>query len=387
MLALVQSEPTSYLSHLAGAEVGPGEYLLQLPSYLIGGRAGIIIFQISLSVLSTVCLYEATAILLPWNRAPFICALIYSLLPQSIVFPHQFTTEAVATPFCTFFLYLMARSLRQNRLPAALWGGLCYGIAIFVRPSLALALPALLLLPILYSSRQRQVATVRGVAICAVASLPLALWVAAFTGTTGRIGYTSGVANLGWNLRSKVFLVYAENGWAEPPELARFLEYAQLYADTGGGISVPRYLELVSEHPVSFAKDAVISLGQVLWRGNVTKLFIDYLRIAADQKIKDLPKNVLGAGNTGALLDAMRGNVGFISILLLEAVFSLANICFVFIGVGFLLFALARPQKVSSKIGSVAFQSMLIIASILFGVIASSEIVDAAQAGPEGPSA
>jgi 4-amino-4-deoxy-L-arabinose transferase-like glycosyltransferase len=384
MLALVQSEPTSYLSHLAGAEVGPGEYLLQLPSYLIGGCAGIIIFQILLSVLSTICLYETIAILLPWNRAPFICALIYLLIPQNIVFPHQFTTEAVATPFCAFFLYLMARSLRQSRLPAALWGAICYGISIFVRPSLALALPALLLLPILYSSRQRQVATVRAVAICAVASLPLALWVAAFTGTTGQIGYTSGVANLGWNLRSKVFLVYAENGWTEPPELARFLAYAQLYDDTGG-ISVPRYLEIVSEHPVAFAKDAVISLGQTLGRGNVTKFFIDYLRISADQKIKDLPKNVLGAGNIGALLDAMRGNVGFISILLLEAVFSLANICFVLIAVGFLLFALARPQKVSSRIGSVAFQSMLIIASILFGVIASSEIADAAQARLRNP--
>jgi hypothetical protein len=134
-----------------------------------------------------------------------------------------------------------------------------------------------------------------------------------------------------------------------------------------------------------FDRRTVISLGQVLGRGNVTKLFIDYLRIAADQKIKDFPKNVLGAGNTGALLDAMRGNVGFISILLLEAVASLANICFVFIAVGFLLFALARPQKVSSKIGSVAFQCMLIIASILFGVIASSEIVDAAQARLRNP--
>jgi 4-amino-4-deoxy-L-arabinose transferase-like glycosyltransferase len=384
LVGLVQTKPVSYLSYLVEAEVGPGEYIFQLPGYLAGGAAGIIVFQILLSLLAAGCVFKATAILLPWKPAPFICGLLYVLIPQNIVFPHQFVTEAVSTPLCVFFLCLEICSLRRNRLSLALWGGLCFGLAIFVRPSLAIALPPLLLLPTLYSSGHWRKAATRATAICIVASLPMALWVAAFADATGKFGYTSGVANLGWNLRSKVFIVHAGNGLAQPPELERFSNYDQLYNDTAG-ISVARYLQIVSEHPLLFTKDALVSVGAVLGRGNITKFFVDYLGIARDKNIKKLPMAVLGGGDTAALLTALRGNMDVITMLLLEAVFSAVSLCFIVIAVTFLLFSLIRPRKVTEQIGTVAFRSMLPIASILVAVIASSEIVDAAQARLRNP--
>ncbi len=385
MFALMHATPADYLSVMANAPIGPGEYLFQLPLYVAGGAGAVILFQIVLSVLSIVCVCQIAAMLVPWRRAALVCGLVYALLPQNLVFPHQFVTEAIATPCTVFFLYFLVWSLRDNRLTLALVGALFYGLAIFVRPSLVLALPCLVVLPVLYASGSRRATAIRYSAIGAVAFLPLAVWIAAFTVTTGKFGYTSGVANLAWNLRTKIYIVYERNNIADrPPEVAKVTDYLQFSTDYGG-VSTQRFLAIAAQHPVMFVHDAVMSSAVVLGRGNLTKLMIDYFGTAKDTNIKRLPRVFL-RGDMTVLAEMVKGNLGSIVVLIAEMIFSAVTAGVVFISVGFLLFALVQPSKVMDRLGVSSFSFVLTAGAILFAVVASGIIVDEAQARLRNPA-
>jgi 4-amino-4-deoxy-L-arabinose transferase-like glycosyltransferase len=369
---------------MANGAIGPGEYLFQLPLYVAGGAGAVILFQIILSVFSIVCVYQIAAMLLPWRRAALVCGLVYALLPQNLVFPHQFVTEAIATPCTVFFLYFLVRSLRDNRLTLALVGALFYGLAIFVRPSLVLALPLLVVLPVLYASGSRRAAAIGCSAIGAMAFLPLAIWIAAFTVTTGKFGYTSGVANLAWNLRSKIYLVYYRNNITDlPPEVAKFNGYSQFYTDHGG-VSTQRFLAIAAQHPIMFVRDAVMNSAIVLGRGNLTKLMIDYFGIAKDTNIKTLPR--VFRGEMAVLAETIRSNIDSIVVLVAEMIFSVVTASVVFVSVGFLFFALVQPSKVMDRLGVPSFFFVLTAGTILFAVVASGLIVDQAQARLRNPA-
>jgi hypothetical protein len=385
MFALMHANPADYLSVMANGAIGPGEYLLQLPLYVAGGAGAVILFQIILSVFSIVCVYQIAAMLLPWRRAALVCGLVYALLPQNLVFPHQFVTEAIATPCTVFFLYFLVRSLRDNRLTLALVGALFYGLAIFVRPSLVLALPLLVVLPVLYASGSRRATAIGCSAIGAMAFLPLAIWIAAFTVTTGKFGYTSGIANLAWNLRGKVYVVYHRNNITDlPPEVAKFTDYPQFYTDLGG-ISTQRFLAIAAQHPVMFVHDAVMNSAIVLGRGNLTKLMIDYFGIAKDTNIKTLPRAFL-RGDMTVLAETIGSNLDSIVVLVAEMIFSAVTAGVVFVSVGFLLFALVQSSKVMDRLGVPSFFFVLTAGAILFAVVASGMIVDEAQARLRNPA-
>ncbi|RYG35869.1 MAG: hypothetical protein EON93_05955 [Burkholderiales bacterium] len=147
---MLKAPAGEWLKAAVNATVVPGEYLFQIPVYLIAGTGGVVLLQVVLTVLSVGCVAAIGRNLFSWRFAGLAAALVYMLVPQNIVYPHQFVTEAISTPFCVFFLYFMVRYLKQGTWTLALYAGLCLGIAIFSRPSLALVIVGLTGLCLLY---------------------------------------------------------------------------------------------------------------------------------------------------------------------------------------------------------------------------------------------
>ena len=268
MTGVLNAPSGDHLSAAAAAAVAPGEYLLQLPFYLIGGPAAVILFQILLALAAARCVWRIADNLFG-PRLATAATLIFALLPQSLVFPHQFVTETAVAAFCIFFVSASLDFLKAPRWPQALWAGLWLGLAIFIRPSFAVILPLLPALFLIFRARGLGARLGGGLAMAALALAPLMLWTAAFTATTGQIGYTSGVANLDWNLRSRVYLVQSRNGLPLAPEVAQYQAYEELYGDAGG-IGVARFFEIAAETPGPFIRSAVIDEAIVFGRANLT---------------------------------------------------------------------------------------------------------------------
>jgi 4-amino-4-deoxy-L-arabinose transferase-like glycosyltransferase len=382
--AFLQAERGHVLATLASGSVGPGEFLLIWPSYVLGGAPGIVLFQIALFLLSVYFVCAIAQRVFPWPSAALICGTVYVLLPQNIVFTHQLVTEAIATPLTVAFLYCYTLTSGDRRWRYAIAGGLALGLAIFVRPSLAFILPPFVVLHLLYR-RSLRPGVLRGVmAIAAVALIPMMIWVAAFTLTTGKFGYTGGVANLGWNLRSKVFLVYSRNGLEKPPEVQAFQRYDDLYGDLGG-ISTVRFLEIASDRPLLFVKAAATDAIIIAARGNVSKVLVDYLGIARNREVKNW-RDTWSEGGVAGLLTWMRESKALFLLLGSEAIASIVTGLSVGCSICFLLYALARARSVSATIGAETFGLVLTIAAVLCAAFVSGQLVDQAQARLRHPA-
>ncbi len=247
MRGVLSAEHGDYLAAAAAAAVAPGEYLLQGPFYLIGGPAAVVLFPIGPALAATLCVWRIAGDLFGAKLAT-AATLIYVVLPQSLVFPHQFVTETAVGASCVFFVAAALRFLKSHRLPDAMIAGAWLGLAIFIRPSFAVILPALFALFLVFKLKDARAMLAGAMAMAAIAIAPLMLWTAAYSATTGQVGYTSGVANLGWNLRSRVYLVQSRNGLPLAPEVASYQAYEELYGDSGG-ISIGRFLEIDAETP------------------------------------------------------------------------------------------------------------------------------------------
>jgi Dolichyl-phosphate-mannose-protein mannosyltransferase len=266
----------------------PGEYLFVLGPYLAFGIAGVIMFQIALSVASAAATARLGAELLPFRFSALITGLLYTLIPQNLVYPHQLVTEAIATPLCVGWLYFTYQGLMRSSRGSLIVAGLLLGIAIFVRPSLFAIILTFPLLA-LFIRRLRFLLTNKWIyAMLAVAAAPLLTWTAIFTTYSGHLGYTNGIATLSWNLRDKARAVELANDIPPSASLASDRAGISLrearYLDDSGGISLREFGQIALEHPVPFLKEFVLDAVVVFGRGNTTKFTVDYLGIERDQK-------------------------------------------------------------------------------------------------------
>ncbi len=373
------SPPRSLFDFIVHAKVAPGEYIFQLPFYMAAGKAGVVAFQTVLNLVAVACLYYAANVLFCSPSASLIIAFVYLCLPQNLVYPHEFVTEAVATPLTTVFVFLIVLSTSRSRVLYALLGAVIYGVAIFVRPSLVFALPCLWLLN-LFTTRPTITGVSRASFLCGIALLPIVLWATLFSLDTGKLGYTNGVANLSWNLRSKVYLIFSRNGIEQPPELDTFASYEDLYDDYNG-ISVKRYLQLVAPHPRSIIIDSIISTAIAFGRGNVTKILVDYLGVSQGKSIKHLPRSF----QEGHFISSLRGSADVIITLTLEAIASVATSVVVVTASGFAACSLCI-RRVRLGLQQPALQAVIVSASLLFAVLLSSNLVDEAQGRLRNPA-
>lgn len=259
----------------------------------------------------------------------------------------------------------------------AFLAGLMLGVAIFVRPPLLLIAPALLAVHVLYR-RYFWSGALRAAALLACfALLPMAIWTAAFTSHTGHFGYTSGVANFGWNLRSKVFLVHERNSLEQPEALKQFHSYGDLYS-VSGGISVGQFLVHASEHPLLFAEAAVSDALIFFARGDASKVLVDYLGLGGNASFKDWRVMWSESGPAG-LIEWGLSNIQVTSVVAAEAVLSLLTLVSTLAAVVFCCWCLVRPREVADVIGEDNFALVLMLTALLAAVFCSAQVVDQAQ--------
>jgi Dolichyl-phosphate-mannose-protein mannosyltransferase len=378
-IALTQfaaSLPVSPLDALTNSPVAPAEFLFQFTAYEIGGQTGIIVMQIALFLTSLWALGKTALILLRSRAAMLTVGAIYTLLPQNLAFTHQLVTEAIATPLVVLSSYFYLRYFCQRQFSHLMASGISLGLAILVRPTLALALLPFALLH--FAFRKFVFPWRAALAICVVAAIPLLVWITAFSVHAGKFGYTSGTATLGWNLRSKVFFVYSRNGLEKPPEIAKFDKYSDTWSDNGG-ISVGRYLQLVKPYPMLFIKSSVVDLLQ-LARGNVSKLLVDYFDVVGDRHdhVKEWRSLLAEKGLLGLIADLSR-NISTLLLAVAEVLASLVTVAGITAVALLVLISLVRSNTVVKILGHAAFGIILFQASVFFAVLVSTQIVDQAQ--------
>jgi hypothetical protein len=386
MLYVVHAPLGDWLSFMAQSGVVPGEYLLQIPAYLLGGIPAVIGFQVAMTIGSVLAVAEMAKVLFRWTPAPWVAGVIYLILPDNLVFPHQFVTEAVAAPMAVGFMALMMRltdNAMKQVLATAAAAGLCLGLAIFSRPSLAVALPALGCLYVLY---QRTIAIrpiTMGV-VCAVAVAPLLIWTVLFTASSGHIGYTNGVATLGWNLRSKVYIEEQAGDFPKSPEVSKFTSYANM-SDDHGGIGVVRFFQIEAKHPSSYLNGLTADLVTVMVKADTTKMTVDYLGLNHGQDVKAW-REVLDSQGLAGLRTWATSNHVVLFISLVELVGSAMTSTIAMLSLGSLTIGLVRPKAVSAEAGPRAMSLLLSTGALLAAVLASAVMVDRAQARLRHPA-
>ena len=384
LTAFQSASPGHVLDTMVSLPVAAGEYLLPYPAYALGGRAGIVIFQIALFLLSLLCVCLMARRLFRWRPAAAVCGVVYLLLPHNLAFTHQLVTEAFVTPFMVFFAYFYFAYLRTPQSWLVVLAGFCLGVAIFSRPAFAIVAPAVLALHLVYFRYAPKGGLRASLIVLVVAALPLGAWAAVFTAKTGAFGYTAGVVSLGWNLRSKVFLVHTRNGIDLPPEVARFKAYGELYEDTGG-ISVGRFLQIASRNPAPFLRSALTDAAILGGRGNLSKVVIDYFGVGREDGIKDW-RDAWSNGGVKALFDLVRQSAAGAAMLIGEGVFSLVTGLCVLAALVFCLVCAVRPARIVALLGAPAFGLILVETAILAVCFLSAQMVDQAQARLRHPS-
>lgn len=279
---------TDVIASMVSGRTVPGEYLFVVGPYLAFGKAGVVLFQIALSVASAAVTARLGAELLPFRFSALITGLLYTLIPQNLVYPHQLVTEAIATPLCVGWLYFTYQGLMRSSRGSLIVAGLLLGMAIFVRPSLFAIILTLPLLALLIRRLRFLLTNKWTYAMLALAAVPLLTWTAIFTAYSGHLGFANGVATLSWNLRDKARAVELANDI--PPSASLASDKAGVsvrearYVDESGGISLREFGQIVLQHPVPFLKEFVLDAVVAFGRGNSTKFTVDYLGIERDQK-------------------------------------------------------------------------------------------------------
>jgi hypothetical protein len=367
---------SNLMATLTSSPTVPGEYIFAAAAYAVGGLGAIVAFQILLFLLSLACLC-AIAATFPWRHSVLAVGLSYTLLPHNLAFTHQLVTEAIATPFVVFAIYFYFRFMR-SRLPTnVLLSGLMLGVAIFVRPPLAPIAPAILAAHVLYRRYFWSGATLGAALLLCVALLPLLAWTAAFTVSTGKLGYTAGVANLSWNLRSKVYLIHERNNLEQPEELRRFQNYGELYLDNTG-MSVAEFGEHALEHPLLFAEAAVSDALVFLARGDASKLLVDYFGLGQSEVLKDWRTLWAHKGLSG-VVDWVAEDPSVALILSAEVVLSVVTVLCTFAAIVFCGYCLLRPRDVALVIGRDQLSFVLVLTFVLLAVFSGAQLVDQAQ--------
>ena len=387
MESVARQEGGSLVAAMAHGAVAPGEYVVQLPFYLAAGPLGVVVFQIALMLASVAAMWKIVERTIPHRRAPLIVSVLYALTPMTLTFSHQLTTEALATPLCVLFTYFAVKGADSRRLTDAVLAGLCLGAVVLIRPGYMVIIPCLFGLGVL-AILLKSLTSLKGLAVaCVIACLPLAGWTALFAQTTGAVGYTGGVANVGWNLRSKVFFVERAHGRAGPVEVARFKIYDEMWSEeeAGGKISLGRYLAIAAEHPVDYVKAGAADLGLAFGRGGLSKLAVDYFGVARDKGIKEW-RNVLDAGGPGALVGWAFDNLDILAVTALELAASLVSVAAFLIAVAFMLAALARHRTIAAQSGQAAITLILVATALIATTALSALVVDRAQPRLRNPA-
>lgn len=250
-----------------------GDWLPHALLYLAGGQYLVIAVQVMLALFSVVWVLQIGRRLGLDERAASAAALLYALLPHTLVFPHELASEGLFCP-------LLVLSFRLGTGAA---GGFALGLATLIRPLTALW-------PFLVFRKT----------YIALALAPLLLWMSFMLFASGEFSMGRSGHDLGNNL---YFRMQRMGSDLERPA-------GQTKASVG------EYLAFVAAHPVAFAKHTARDLGVLSVKSGVERIVIDYLDLYPETK-RELQDSDTGwrarveqRGVAAALLDVFREQPG-----------------------------------------------------------------------------
>jgi hypothetical protein len=322
-----------------------GDWLPHALLYLAGGQPLVVAVQIVLALLSALWVMQLGRRLGLDERAAGGAALLYALLPHSLVYPHQLATEAIFVPLV----------ILSFRLAMGAGSGLALGLATLIRP-------ITLLWPFIHSLLRPG----RGKAYLALALAPLLLWMSFIFFATGEFSMGRSGHDLGNNLYFRL-----QRMAADVPE-------AQRPPERGAGetkATLGEYVAFVVAHPAVTAKYAARDFAVLGFKSGIERVVLDYLNLYPEargelQAADGGWRSQVDRGGVQAILELVRkqpalvgsaalGAVGFTVLMLLA------------------LYGALRWVRTAERLALVVF--------VLY-IFATSQVVDAAQSRLRAPA-
>lgn len=213
-----------------------GDWLPHAVLYLAGGASLVILAQVLLALLSIACVRNIGLRLGLDEARASAAAVLYGVLPHTLVYPHQLASEALFVPLVVLS-FAAANTARR---------GLAMGAAILVRPVAALwpfVLKGLRLADWRYFG---------------LALVPLLLWMSFVKVEAGELGTGRTHADLGSNLYQRAVRMTG--------------------GDPAAGKMTPvEYLQFIAAHPREAAAHHGRDLATLAFKSGVERVLLDYL--------------------------------------------------------------------------------------------------------------
>jgi hypothetical protein len=255
------------LLHYLGTHGVFGDYAFHALLYLVWGWLGVVLVQIALVLISGLAVLRLGYFvgLAPGYRA--FAAALYLMLPQSLVFSHQLSTEALHVPLLVVSTWLTCEALLRaswTKLGAA---GLVLSAATLIRP-ITLFWPLIVLLTIAISHRPRL-----GIVFCTSAYLPIVAWMLVVMWSTGTFGLGESNHSLSANLYGRVREIAATLPQAERDRVRRDYRVAE---DGEGRLTTNDYLAFGLQYPRPFVLQIVRDTAVFFGKSGIERISIDY---------------------------------------------------------------------------------------------------------------
>jgi hypothetical protein len=343
-----------------------GDWLPHALLYLAGGQLLIIAAQVALALLSVLWVRELGVRLGLRAAVAGAAALLYGVLPHSLVFPHQLSTEALFVPLVIWSFVLGARAWEWRNEPRGIgWrsqasAGLALGAATLLRP-ITLVWPLIQAVFLKMPLRLR-------LAYVAAALAPLMVWMGFIAFATGEFSMGRSSHDLGHNLYQRVQRMSGDTPVLVKPRGQRT-------------ISVAEYLQFSAEHPVAAISHSARDVAALTFKSGIERLLLDYLDLFPQAR-EQLQSSASGwrhtlerEGPLAALSALLSGNPALtLASLAGAALFALFM----------LLAAIGAWTWLREPVPQRSLR--LLAAGFVLYIIATAQVVDAAQSRHRAPA-
>ena len=245
-----------------------GDYVFQAIIMGIVGQYGLIIFQIVLAILSYVCLYTIAKLIFQSERLAFVIALIYMMLPHSLVFPHQLISEAIFDPLLVFSFYFLTKYLLDRvALHYLITSAGFMGISALIRP-VSILFPFVLFAILLFHFRMSHLK--KHTSYLVISILPICIWMLFIFTNTGVLDLGKSEHDHGTNIYEKISILSKRL-----PDKEQELVAQKYLQSEDQRVSVGKFLNFVMDYPILYLDHTVKNLAVFLGKSDVNRLLID----------------------------------------------------------------------------------------------------------------
>jgi 4-amino-4-deoxy-L-arabinose transferase-like glycosyltransferase len=240
----------------------PGDYIFQGLIWLAGGQYAVILVQVLLAYLATIYVYRIARYFLTESYS-VACALLYAMLPASLMQPHQLVSEALFNPILIFATFYFIRHVETGERRALLLASSFLAAGILVRVQLALIPLVFLFLILLLDRRDLPFRT------CVLLSVPYSLvgiWLVINFLLTNEVSL--GKADISLGLSLYIHVLRAEG--------TRWEDINMYACDT---VALDEFLRYASDNVVTLLVMKTKDLLNLVFNPTTYKFFGEYLGV------------------------------------------------------------------------------------------------------------